>query len=216
MISGNGAVIKNSQIDGRVSNESGRNSYTIQDSQVGTSSCNSYGNGAIGISNYTAIRVKLLNFPDGFRVAGGNVNISDSYVKTCGYGTIHSDGLQMYGAEGGRNIVIHHNVIDNRNSGENAAIFLPGDGDRQGNAGVIVTDVSDNVLAGGGYTMYVPGPGSNISIQSMVRNHVVNNTWEYQPFGVYCPFVGTFSENDVVQYDFNSGMINSTVRAVSC
>jgi hypothetical protein len=216
-VSGNGVVIKNSQIDGTVRNGDARYSYTIQDSQVGRDNVvNSDGNGAIGFSNYTALRVKLVNFPDGFRVAGGNVNIQDSYVKVTGYGSVHSDGLQMYGAEGGSNIIIRHNVIDDRTTGENAAIFLPGDRDTQGNAGVVVTDVSDNVIAGGGYTMYVPGPGSNITIQKMTGNHVVNNTWEYQPYGVYCPFVQTWAQNDVVTYDFSSGKIVSTVRSVTC
>lgn len=216
-VTGNGVVIKNSQIDGTVRNIDSRPSFTIQDSQVGRDDVvNADGNGAIGNSNYTARRVKLINFPDGFRVAGSNVDIQDSYVKVTGINGVHADGLQLYGASGAVNIIIRHNVIDDRTAGENAAIFLPGDRPDQNNSNAHVTDVSDNVVAGGGYTVFVPGSSPPLKIDRMADNHVVNNTWEYQPYGVYCPYVTTFTGNDVVTYDFSSGKIVSTVREVGC
>ena len=140
-------VIRNTEVLGRVVNNDGKGEwrYTIEDSTIGRPDmCYSTGEGAIGIDQYTARRVQIHGFPDGFRVSGDNVRIEDSFVSLCGQPDSHADGIQGYG--GGQGVVIAHNTIDARVSqGENAAIFFA-DGSRQ-------AEVRDNLLIGGGYTL---------------------------------------------------------------
>lgn len=213
-------VIRNSEIRGRVINESNgtRYRFTIEDSTVGpTSGCSSWGNGAVGISDYTARRVRISGFPDGFRVAGSNILIEDSLVTVCSANPAdHSDGIQAYGAEGGTNIVIRHNVIDQRSVTNGAAtspIFIPNDGERQGNQNLSVR-VTDNVLAGGGYSLRVYGE-LPFSAPAVTGNKIVDGTWEYAPLDVTCSKIGDWSGNATVTYDWTTGKVLSQVRALN-
>lgn len=215
-----GVVIKNSKISGKVVNDnvSTHNAFTIQDSQVGSDTvCSTWSNGAIGIENYTALRVKLLGFTDGFRIAGGNVLIQDSFVKLCGTNPdLHSDGIQAYGAAGGQNIVIKHNVIDQRSvvgEAQTSPIFIPNDGAQQGNQGLQVT-VDDNVLAAGGYSLRVFG-NLPFTAPSISGNKIVDGTWGYGPVDVTCANVGDWAGNAVVTYDWTNGKVLSQVRALN-
>jgi hypothetical protein len=215
-----GVVIKNSQIDGIVVNDNvaAHPAFTIQDSTVGTTTCSRHTAGAIGTKNYTAKRVKLQNFPDGFRIAGSNVLIQDSYVKLCSADPAdHSDGIQAYGAGAATNVVIDHNVIDQTpvaGDRQTAPIFVPNDHAGQDNQGIAVT-VTNNVLAGGSFSLRVFGdlPWSSPSISG---NKIVNNTWGYGPVDVNCARVAEWKDNAVVTYDFATGKILSQVRALSC
>jgi hypothetical protein len=142
-------VIRNSEVRGPVLNDSGgrRYRFTIEDSTVAPASgCSSWGNGAVGVSNYTARRVRIAGFPDGFRIAGSDTVIEHSMVTLCSATPAdHSDGIQAYGAANGTNIVIAHNTIDQRavtNGAATAPIFIPNDGERQGNQNVTVTGPS--------------------------------------------------------------------------
>jgi hypothetical protein len=216
----NDVVIQQSEINGPVVNDntSARSKFTIVDSTVigSTSGCSSFGNGAIGVSNYTATRVRVSGFPDAFRVAGSNILIEDSYATLCSANpNDHSDGLQAYGAANGTNITIRHNTIDQRavtNGAATAPLFIPNDGDRQGNTNITV-NVTDNLLAGGGYSMRIYGD-LPFSAPNVTGNKIVNNTWAYGPVDMTCSRIGNWSGNAVVTYDFATGTVLSQVRAL--
>jgi len=213
-------VIRNSEVRGRIINDLGgtRYRFTIEDSTVGsTTGCSSWGNGAVGVADYTARRVRIAGFPDGFRVAGSNIRIEDSFVTLCSANPDdHSDGIQAYGAGGGSNIVIHHNTIDQRavtNGAATSPIFIPNDGERQGNQDVTVT-VTDNLLAGGGYSLRVFGH-LPFSAPAVTGNKIVDGTWAYGPLDVTCNQIGTWSANAVVAYDWSTGQITHQVRPLN-
>jgi hypothetical protein len=212
-------VIRNSEIHGSVLNDSTgtRFRFTIEDSTVAPpSGCSRWGNGAIGVSNYTASRVRISGFPDGFRIAGSNVLIEDSFVTLCSADPDdHSDGIQAYGAAGGTNIVIRHNTIDQRavtNGAATAPIFVPNDGERQGNQNITVS-VVDNLLAGGGYSLRVYGH-LPFSAPAVTGNKVVDGTWAYGPIDVTCSSIGTWAGNATVTYDWGRGQIIDQVRSL--
>lgn len=214
-----GVVIKNSEISGRVINDnvSSAPTFTIQDSQVGSNtSCSTFTGGAIGTQNYTALRVKLVGYVDGFRIGGDNVLIQDSFVKLCGTNPdYHSDGIQAYGAGNAQNIVIKHNVIDQRSvigEAQTAPIFIPNDNAGQGNQGIRVV-VDDNVLAAGSYSLRVFGE-LPFSAPSISRNKIVDGTWGYGPVDVECSKIIDWSGNAVVTYDWVAGKILTEVRSL--
>ncbi|HSX34117.1 MAG TPA: DUF4082 domain-containing protein [Candidatus Saccharimonadales bacterium] len=211
-----GVIIRNTEVTGAVINDNTSNHYafTIEDSTVGPASgCSSFGNGGIGISDYTARRVVVRNFPDGFRVAGGNITIQDSYAQLCSANVNdHSDGIQAYGAAGGKNITIQHNTIDQTkvtNGAATAPIFLPNE-DRQGNAGASI-NVIDNLLAGGGYTLRAYG----LDFPNITGNKIVDGSWGYGPLDITCNTIGGWSGNAVVKADLSSGTVLSQVRALN-
>ncbi len=214
-----GVVIKNSEISGIVINDniSTHHAFTIQNSTVGPASgCSTWGNGAIGIENYTAKNVLVRGFGDGFRIAGSNILIQDSYVDLCTVDpNAHSDGIQAYGAANGTNIVIDHNVIDQRNVMDGTAtspIFIPNDTTSQGNQNITVT-VTNNVLAGGGFSLRVFGdlPWSSPSISN---NKIVDGSWVYGPTDVTCARIAVWKGNIVAKYDFAKGKITEQVRSL--
>jgi len=213
-------VIRNSEIRGRIINDFGGNRYrfTIEDSTVGPASgCSSWGNGAVGVSDYTARRVRIAGFPDGFRVAGSNILIEHSFVTLCSANPAdHSDGIQAYGAANGTNIVIRHNTIDQRavtNGAATSPIFIPNDGERQGNQNLSV-NVTDNLLAGGGYTLRIFGD-LPFSAPTVTGNKIVDGSWEYGPVDLACERIGTWSGNATVTYDWSLGTITRQVRALN-
>lgn len=214
-----GVVIKNSEVNGRVINDNiaTHHAFVLEDSTVGpATSCSTWGNGAIGIENYTAKRVHVRGFTDGFRVAGGNITIQDSYVKLCGTDPeMHSDGIQAYGAANGQNIVIKHNTIDQRSvisEAQTAPIFIPNDGERQGNQNLSVA-VDDNLLAGGGFSLRVYGD-LPFTATSVTGNKIVDGSFGYGPVDVSCDKILAWSGNAVVTYDWETGNIISEVRSL--
>jgi hypothetical protein len=218
-IRADGVVIRNTEVRGPVRNDVGgaRYRFTIEDSTVAPASgCSSWGNGAVGVSNYTARRVRVAGFPDGFRVAGSDTVIRDSLVTVCSSNPDdHSDGIQAYGAAGATNIVIDHNTIDQRavtNGAATAPVFVPNDGERQGNQGLSVS-VTDNVLAGGGYSLRVYGH-LPFSAPAVTGNKVVDGTWAYGPVDVACDRIGAWSGNATVRYDWSTGRVTGQVRAL--
>lgn len=219
-IRANDVVIRNSEIHGHVFNDGSgtRYRFTIEDSTVAPpNGCSSWGNGAIGVSNYTARRVRISGFPDGFRIAGSNILIENSFVALCSANPEdHSDGIQAYGAAGGTNIVIRHNTIDQRavtNGAATAPIFVPNDGDRQGNQNITVS-VVDNLLAGGGYSLRIYGD-LPFSAPAVTGNKIVDGTWDYGPVDVTCSSIGTWAGNATVTYDWGRGRIIGQVRALN-
>jgi hypothetical protein len=212
-------VIRNSEIHGNVFNDSTgtRYRFTIEDSTVAPpNGCSRWGNGAIGVSDYKASRVRISGFPDGFRIAGSNVLIEDSFVTLCsGNPDDHSDGIQAYGAAGGTNILIRHNTVDQRavtNGAATAPIFVPNDGERQGNQNITVSIV-DNLVAGGGYGLRLYG-NLPFSAPAVTGNKVVDGAWEYGPVDVTCSNIGTWEGNATVTYDWARGQVTGQVRAL--
>jgi len=214
-----GVIIRNSEIAGIVVNDniSTHHAFTITDSTVGpASSCSTWGNGAVGIENYTAKKVHVRGFSDGFRVAGGNITIQDSYVKLCATDpNAHSDGIQAYGAANGQNIVIKHNTIDQRDVLDGTAtapIFIPNDGVNQGNQNLSVA-VDDNLLAGGGFSLRVYGD-LPFTATSVTGNKIVQGTWAYGPVDVSCNKILEWSGNAVVTYNWETGTVISQVNSL--
>lgn len=214
-----GVVIKNSEISGRIINDNvaAHPAFVVEDSTVGPATgCSATGEGAIGTKNYTVKRVHVRGFSDGFRVAGSNVTIQDNYVKLCATDpNAHSDGVQAYGAGGGTNIVIKHNAIDQRtvlDGTATAPIFIPNDGERQGNQGISVA-VDDNVLAGGGFSLRIFGD-LPFTATSVTGNKIVDGSWAYGPVDVTCSKILDWSGNAVVEYDWNTGEITKQVRSL--
>jgi hypothetical protein len=212
-------TIRNSEIRGRVGNDFGgtRYRFTIEDSTVAPASgCSSWGNGAVGVSDYTARRVRIAGFPDGFRVAGSHIHIEDSFVTLCSANpSDHSDGIQAYGAANATDIVLRHNTVDQRpvtNGAATSPIFVPNDGERQGNQNLSIT-VVDNVLAGGGYSFRLFG-NLPFSAPTVTGNKIVDGTWEYGPVDLACDRIGTWSGNATVTYDWTSGQVTRQVRAL--
>lgn len=198
-IRGDGAVIKNSLIDGVVENTStgGVYSFTITDSTVGSPKCdNVFSDYAIGRSKYTATRVKVQGHTDGMRVDGGDILIQDSLILLCGPdtdATVHSDGIQS--VRGGVNVRIIHNTVHQLPC--SLAVFFP-----KGRActadisqaapifigpetSPLAVDIENNLFIGGGYSIRVysgNGPGPFI-----VRNNaVVNGSWRFGPVHSSC------------------------------
>ena len=218
-IRASGVIIRNSQIDGYVANDNGAgtNSFTIEDSTIGTNTCSSWGNGAIGISNYTARRVKIINFSDGFRIAGSNITIVDSYVSLCAPNCdAHSDGIQAYGASGGTNITINHNAIDQTkvpSCAQTAPIFIPNDGANQGNQNITV-NITNNVLAGGGYSLRVFG-SLPFSAPNITGNKIVKDSYGYGPVDITCSKVGEWANNSLVTYNWATGTVINEVETLA-
>ncbi len=208
-----GVVIRNSVILGGVQSGSQvESSFTIEDSTVGhVGACND--GSAIGSNNFTARRVRVVGFSDGFRVSGSNVTIQDSYATMCQSGCSHSDGVQAVDAGDATNIVIEHNVLDMRAVEDPCAttcpIFLP----TSQNPGISAT-INNNVLAGGevGLCIYEEASGT---FPSVTGNLVVEGTTESVPVAVYCPNVGDWHSNAVITYDWETGQVLQRIRELN-
>lgn len=143
-------TIRTTKADGGIWNqESDRAQYhglLIEDSTVGPDTgVSDRTDGIIGTSGYVARRVKIQGVTDGFRVAGDDVLIVDSFVRLSDMpgSCPHLDGVQGYGA--GDNIVVHGNTIDARGSCSTAAVFMASASPH--------IDLQDNLLLGGAYTI---------------------------------------------------------------
>jgi hypothetical protein len=99
------------------------------------------------------------------------------------------------------------------NGAATAPLFIPNDGERQGNMNVTV-NVTDNVLAGGGYSLRIYGH-LPFSAPNVTGNKIVNNSWVYGPVDVACNAIGNWSGNAVVNYNFDTGTITSQVRPLN-
>jgi uncharacterized membrane protein YgcG len=210
-------TIKRTRVYGKIDNFITNTIYghlTIEDSEVvlppGQTVSDNY-ESAIGVSNYTCKRCKVVGRAEGWRVGAssyagaGNVTIEDSYAKLqvtqaqCDAVDPHGDGIQGYG---GNFATIRHNTIDQRDDPcPTAPIFIP-DQDNDG------ANVIDNVLAGGGYSLRLFGG----SFPTVTGNKIVANTWGYGPIDVDCGVIGTWSGNAVITFDFATGTILSQTQ----
>lgn len=213
-----GVVIRNSEILGRVFNQDGgpAGSFTIEDSTVGAAgTCAATGEGAIGSDHYSARRVEIQGYSDGFRVSGNDVLIQDSFVDLCDMTGAHSDGIQGY--FGGTNVRLLHNTIDARvrPENENAAIFFSDDS--RG------AEVRDNLLVGGGYTLRLHDETAakkpqDVATYTVSGNRIVDGGWGYGPVSVDDCLRGraiTWSDNRVVKIDA-AFRVTSLGAAIAC
>lgn len=174
IIAANDVVIRNSQIDGSVSNEVRGNHYSfrISASTVGPAS-GCITSPGIGEAAYTASGVLVRGHDDGFRISGNSVRVQHSYARLCANSGSHSDGIQSYCPAGAcSGLVFDHNTVDGRGID---ATFMINLNDPQ------VSDVSvtNNLLAGGAYTMvtkWTSGPTWTVT-----GNRVVDRSWVYGP-----------------------------------
>ena len=206
VVKADGVEIRDSEIHGGVSNYGGSDDradyrFTITDSTIGAATgCDGYV--GVGFSNYTATRVHIHNFGDGFRDSGDNILVQDSFVTLCSNTDDHSDGIQGY--KGGKNVVIRHNTIDQRPTrfiGTTSPIFFADE-----SAGAVLTD---NLLAGGGYTVRLHGSGFVFK-----DNRVVKDSWNFGPVYSDCGGI-SWSGNATVAIDANYS-ITSTIGALPC
>jgi hypothetical protein len=227
LIRANNVTIRNSQIDGQVSNYNdvtdvdGAHPFTIRDSTVGNDTCKSTGT-AIGTGNYTAERVHIRGFGDAFRAGAPNVTIRDSFIKICTQDPeSHADGIQDYPASG--NLVFDHNTVDECGGrvptngvcdlkiGYNSPIFVHSNT----NGGTKGARITNNLVMGGVYSLFLwPQPGAAWVVAG---NRVVQGTWTYGPAHVegLCGEIDQWADNTAVTIDANY-RITSTVSALAC
>lgn len=222
-------TIKRTRVYGSIDNFITNTVYghmLIEDTEVvvpgGATWSSDYGS-AIGQSNYTCRRCKIMYRTEGFRVGGrccpgaGPITIEDSFVVlsvppgACETVDPHGDGIQGYG---GTFATIRHNVIDQtRDPCPTAPIFIPID---QDNAGATVVD---NVFAGGGFTMRLsdnfPASTPSDTFPAVTGNKVVDRSWYFGPTDVTCSKIGTWSGNAVVTFDYATGRVLSQVRPLT-
>jgi hypothetical protein len=187
IVAANDVTIRNSEVYGGITGyASGKLSrFTVSDTTVGApTGCN--GGEAVGSSRYTATRLHVRNFGDGFRDSGDDILIQDSYVKLCSNPGDHSDGVQGY--KGGKNVVVRHNTIDQRDAKDvTSPVFFADE-----SAGAVL---ENNLLAGGGYTVRLHGSGFTFT-----GNQVVKDSWRFGPVNSDCPGV-KWADNRLVVVD---------------
>ena len=207
-IAADNVVIRNSEIRGTVWN-SGNDSFTVEDSTIGPpSGC--HGDNAVGFSNYTLRRVHIRNFSDGPRVSGSNILIEDSFMLVCSNSGDHSDGVQGY--QGGTNVIVRHNTIDQRPANDVTAAVFFADSSQS-------ATVKDNLLmSGAGYVLRIhddfsPDRGPWV----ITGNRIVNGAWGFGASlttGTTCSTT-TWSDNTLVTIDA-SYRVTGTVGTVPC
>jgi hypothetical protein len=176
--------------------------FSIADSTVGPESgCLTLP--GIGQDKYKAERVHVRGHSDGFRAAGDDVEIRDSFVHLCSSPGDHSDGIQAYHT--GKGLIFHHNTVDQRDAKHiTAPIFLV---DEQ-LEDVVVTE---NLVMGGTYSIQV----RNVKGRQVVRdNRLVDKSWVYGPAEANCDSVD-WSGNTLVTID-KQYRITSTVGPLPC
>lgn len=197
-------TIRNSVIDGHVTNADGDRSFrfTIADTTVGTAdTCGPLP--GVGHDKYKATRVLVHGHSDGFRVSGDDVDIRDSYIKLCSNPGDHSDGIQAY--NGGKGLTFHHNTVDQREAKHiTAPIFLVDEKSED----VVVTD---NLVMGGTFSIQV----RNARGKQVVRgNKLVDQSWVYGPVDSECGRTD-WAGNELVTIDENY-RVTSIVGPLAC
>lgn len=215
VVAADNVTIRNSVIDGRVTNDykDANHPFTITDSTVGRPDrCVS--EDAVGTARYRASGLLVRGFSHGFKVSGdavkgGDVEISDSYVKNCSNGADHADGIQVWGVHDARHLVVRHSTFDQRGVSDfTAPLFLA---DSAGGTINAVT-VENNLVAGGTYSIQLKHIAGRVVVRD---NRMVDKTWSYAPVESWCQAIQTWTGNTVVTIDPDY-RITGTVRPLPC
>lgn len=184
---------------GKIDNRPGNtcfNGLVVEDSSLIPRSGQTFAdhpNGAVGTGGYTARRVEIINYTEGFRAAGkssggcGPVTLIDSYVgivppQPCG--DWHGDGIQGY--DGPALIIRNVNVLMNEaGCGGTAPFFYPVN---QGNTSV---DIDRLRVDGGGFSFRNGMPGKVLNLE------IVDGSWGYGPIDVRCSVITQWSASIV-------------------
>lgn len=231
ILSASNVQIKNTQIDGNITNEGPTGgvyknaSFTVADTTIGTTTCNRDGQPSINGHDFTATRVLLQGHADGIDVIGNNVNVQDSYIHPCflpasivGSDGYHTDSIQdqcnteitSYCAH----ITLTHTTFDSNVTNGNSAANLGSNAD--GNALADVT-LRNNLFLGGGYTTALIWDGNGDKANWIVADNAwVNKTWAYGPIDTEttCSHQ-TWSGNKIVTVDSNYN-VTSTISTADC
>src|SRR6185503_2425061 len=233
-VTGNGVVIRNSEVYGGVSNGSGHWTFSVVDTTLGApdgNGCN--GDPAVMFDKYTVTRVLIRNFSDLFRAtsnpqanhsfsnsAASDITVQDSFSVLCSNAGDHADGFQGY--YGGTNVKILHNTLDMSGPTQNAPSTVT--------APIFNSDYSkgitlkDNLLSGGSYTIRLDDDGltQDASKSTVSGNRVVNKSagypgaWVYGPVHSDCGSINpNWTDNTLVTID-GSYSVTSTVGPLAC
>ncbi|RFU43041.1 right-handed parallel beta-helix repeat-containing protein [Actinomadura logoneensis] len=215
VIAADDVTIRNSVIDGRVTNDykDANHPFTITDSTVGRPDrCVS--EDAVGTARYRASGLLVRGFSHGFKVSGdaakgGDVEITDSYVKNCSNGADHADGIQVWGVRDARHLVVRHNTFDQRGVSDFTAPLFLAD-----SAGGTISDVTveNNLVAGGTYSIQLKHVAGRLVVRD---NRMVDRSWSYAPVESWCHAIQTWTGNTVVTVDA-AYRITRTVRPLPC
>jgi hypothetical protein len=202
---------------GRINNVPGsvcRNGLVIEDTSfgfpAGPVTTRATDPPAIQHGGYTARRVKINGYPEGFRVGGkgafacGPVTIEDSFARivapspTCG--DWHGDGIQGYDGPAltARNNTLE--LVERSGCGGTAPFFYPRN---QGNTSITVDRL---LVMGGGYSFRNGMPGTVRGLRIMERAG-----W-YGPIDVRCSVMSVW-EAQIVRV---SGYVPTFVRTAPC
>lgn len=217
-------VIKNSQIDGTVTNDGIANtSFAISDSTAGTATCATGGQPSLWGHDFTATRVLLQGHQDAVDMGGDNVTVTDSYLHPCflpasivGSDGYHTDGVQDLCNSACSNLSLTHNTVDakgyyNNQAMGNSALNL---GSQADGLNMRSVTLKNNLFMGGGYTTdlrWDAGPNWVVS-----GNAWVSGAYAYAPISTEGTCSNqTWSGNTLVSIDANYAA-TSTVGPQSC
>ncbi|MEV5573479.1 hypothetical protein AB0L06_25840 [Spirillospora sp. NPDC052269] len=215
VVAADNVTIRNSVIDGRVTNDykDANHPFTITDSTVGRPDrCVS--EDAVGTARYRASGLLVRGFSHGFKVSGdaakgGDVEITDSYVKNCSNGADHADGIQVWGVHDARHLVVRHSTFDQRGVSDFTAPLFLAD-----SAGGTINDVTveNNLVAGGTYSIQLKHVAGRLVVRD---NRMVDKSWSYAPVESWCHAIQTWTGNTIVTIDPDY-KITATLRPLPC
>lgn len=209
-------TVKNSWVEGYLDNEAtalGAARLTVRDTTVGpTSGCND--DPGVGEHDYTALRVRITNHGDGFRVSGSNVTVQDSFVQTCDSVQNHDDGMQVYCPapplpQPCRNVIMNHNTLSVANTQDFTAPLFGGSDPGGSNGQLADSAFTSNLLWGGVFSVYLTGSGLDIE-----HNRVDTNRWVI-PTGQTCAELNPGYGTDTPQGCAYDGWVYAS-SSVSC
>jgi len=188
-VKANNVTIKKSMIRGGPASKSqqgivvswwGNTNVRVEDSTI-RADYPSYWQDGISGGNITATRLDISRVVDSFKIIGGNVSLTNSWLHDNAHfspdpnqsdNQTHDDGIQV---TGGKNIAISGNTIE---GAHNSALMIG-----QGKTVANVT-ISNNWLGGGGCTVNVTQSGVGTPIQEMA---IKNNQFGPGNYGTACP-----------------------------
>ena len=160
---------------------------------------------ALGEGGYTARRVEIKNYGEGFRASNCPVTIEDSFAYILGDDDdcdrdLHSDGLQGYD---GRGLTIRNSSLIFGNDCGTSPFYVGGGGNNTGRY-----SVDGLLVAGGGYVFRQGVPASVTGLR------IVNGSWVFGPIDVSCSTIDPWNAK-IVDIDANY-QVTRVVRNQPC